>query len=249
MSYPPKPINSEILAALFSRKQASPVFGSIAPSAIDGIARALISSQVRRKVFFSFHYSDIMRVNNVRKAGEFLKDSAKFGVRFIDKSLWETRKLDGEEAIKRLIREGMVGSSVVCVLVGSSTWKRRWVRYEIARSVVEGKGLVAVHLNSLNHHQLGIADLRGWNPLEFMGVSKLSDGTIRLVEQGPNLQWCWYSDYTQAVTTPRYLSGQIVREGVVTPLSAGTLQYDYVLQNGSRNITGWLDLAAKEAGN
>ena len=56
---------------------------------------------IKRKVFFSFHYKDVMRVNNVRQQG-------KIGNRpttFYDWSLWERKRLEGPDALKRLIRE------------------------------------------------------------------------------------------------------------------------------------------------
>jgi hypothetical protein len=66
---------------------------------------------------------------------------------FYDGSLWESRKAEGDEAIKTLIREGVQYTSAVCVLVGTETWTRRWVKYEIARSVMDERGLLVVHIN------------------------------------------------------------------------------------------------------
>jgi MTH538 TIR-like domain (DUF1863) len=56
------------------------------------------------------------------------------------------------------------------ILVGTETWSRPWVRYEIARSVVDKKGLLAVHINNLRHHHRLAADVLGDNPLAFMAV-------------------------------------------------------------------------------
>ncbi|MES5482115.1 hypothetical protein QMZ05_05100 [Bradyrhizobium sp. INPA03-11B] len=62
----------------------------------------------KRNVFSSFHYADVMRVNNVRKSGEFKQTSSDDGRSiegFYDYSLWENRRLNGEDALMRLIRE------------------------------------------------------------------------------------------------------------------------------------------------
>ena len=72
---------------------------------------------------------------------------------FYDSSLWERRQIEGPEAVKRLIREGVQYTSAVCVLIGTQTWSRRWVRYEVARSVIDDRGLLAVHLNGIRHHE------------------------------------------------------------------------------------------------
>src|SRR5690242_5243920 len=96
----------------------------------------------KRKVYFSFHFDDIMRVNNVRQAWKIDHPDALLMRSFYDSSLWETRQLDSPESLKGLIRDGVEHTSAVCVLVGSETWYRRWVRYEIARAVIDGRGLL-----------------------------------------------------------------------------------------------------------
>src|SRR5699024_9299286 len=104
-------------------------------------------------VFFSFHFDDIMRVNNVRNAWKITHADSSSNRSFYDSSLWETRKVTKPEVIQQIIRVGVLGTSAVCVLVGSTTLDRRWVKYEIARAIIDGRGLLAVHLNSIKHHQ------------------------------------------------------------------------------------------------
>lgn len=197
----------------------------------------------RRRAFFSFHFDDVIRVNNVRKAFEFQQPDKVPS--FYDSSLWESRRLEDPDAIKRLIREGVENTSVVCVLVGTHTWLRRWVRYEVARSVIDRKALLAVSVNGLNHHRDRRPHPPGPNPLNYMAVGKMPDGTYRLFEW-KNDGWYRYDDYTLAVTLPAYLPDPLV--GYVTPLSKGTMLYDYVAQQGYKNIGGWIDLAAAMAG-
>ena len=66
-------------------------------------------------------------------------------------SLGKTPVGGSPESLKNLIRDGVEHTSAVCVLVGSETWSRRWVRYEIARAVIDDRGLLAVHLNNIEH--------------------------------------------------------------------------------------------------
>jgi hypothetical protein len=135
---------------------------------------------IKRKGFFSFHYADIMRVNNVRQSWKVNCPGRDDKRQFFDRSLWESVQRKNPEGLKNLIRTGMAHASVVCVLVGSETWCRPWVRYEIARSVIDKKGLLAVHINSLRHHQRVVPDGHGDNPLDYMAVGCPKQGVYFL---------------------------------------------------------------------
>lgn len=207
----------------------------------------------RRKTFFSFHYADVFRVNNVRNAFKIYNPPTSANLTFFDSSLWESRKLEGDEALKRMIREGVQNTSVVCVLIGSETWEREWVRYEIARSVIDRKGLLAIDINGLNHHLDGTSHTRGQNPLSVMAVGKMRDGTYRLFEQRWDIDsgswkfgWFRYAKYTGPVDLPEYLPDPVVDH--VSALDIGTMRYDFVQQQGHKNIGGWIDLAGARAG-
>ncbi len=102
-----------------------------------------------RKVFFSFHYQkDIFRVNVVRNS-HIVEGTSAAG--FHDASLWEEAKLKGDKAVKDLIDRGLEGTSVTCVLIGQDTAQRRWVTYEIERSVQRGNGLLGIHLANIRN--------------------------------------------------------------------------------------------------
>jgi len=202
----------------------------------------------RRRAFFSFHYKDVIRVNNVRKC--FGSEDRSSG--FFDASLWERKKLENDDAVKNLIRDGVHNTSAVCVLVGTETFQRRWVKYEIARSVIDERGLLAVHINGLNHHERRAPDPRGFNPLQHMGVYRAPNGNIYLAEAvwvqqtllTGHWEWKAYGDYISSVPVPNYMPLPVLG-GAVIPLSAHTVEYDYAAQNGSKNIGGWIDLAAQ----
>ena len=199
----------------------------------------------RRKAFFSFHFDDVMRVNVVRNAFKIYYPQNTILPTFYDSSLWEARKLESDDSLKNLIRGGVECTSVVCVLIGTSTWTRRWVKYEIARSVIDEKGLVGIHINGVNHHQTKLPHIRGLNPISQMAVGKMVDGTFRLFEKTPR-GWERYKDYLASIKLPSYLVEPQV--GYVTALNFGTREYDFTLQNGHINIGGWLDMAATDAG-
>ncbi len=201
--------------------------------------RGLLGDFLTRRAFFSFHYADIMRVNNVRNAWKLDEGRAAL----IDASLWESKKTESSENLKATIRSGMNGTSVVCVLVGTETWARRWVRYEIARSDVDEKGLLAVHVNGINHHQRKQPDPLGANPLDHVGVFDPGDGNVFLMETD-GVVWRSYLDYVQPVKWPKYLP-RMPRTYV--PLSAGAREYDW-RSNGKDLIGSWVDSAATQVG-
>jgi Thoeris protein ThsB, TIR-like domain len=216
-----------------------------------------VPAPVKRKGFFSFHYVDIMRVNNVRNTWKINCPGREDKRQFYDRSLWESVQRENPEGLKDLIRRGMEHASVVCVLVGTETWSRPWVRYEIARSMIDKKGLLAVHINGLRHHQRLTSDAHGENPLYHMGVGCPKRGTYFLYERvgRPVLQygqvvwqWNWqkYSKFASPVSVPKYM--QAPNEGEVAALSKVTAIYDYVAQQGHKNIGFWIDKAALHVG-
>lgn len=209
----------------------------------------------KRKGFFSFHFDDLLRVNNVRNAWNISHPDRAVMRNFYDRSLWESTRLRNPEGLKNLIRRGMVHSSAVCVLVGTQTWSRRWVKYEIARSVIEGKGLLAIHINGLKHHKRLQPDVLGFNPLHLMGVYKSPDGKYYIYENRSVVntltgqtewQWLEYNDYTLPVRLPKYLREPSI--GYVMPLSQGAQEYDYVNDIGHKNLGSWIDTAVNRAG-
>ena len=100
-----------------------------------------------RRVFFSFHYQrDLWRVNVVRNSAMVEGVSA---AGFHDQSLWEETEKKGDDAVRRLIDTGMVGTSVTVVLIGAETASRTFVSYEIEKSVARGNGLLGVRINNI----------------------------------------------------------------------------------------------------
>ncbi|MGD0798406.1 MAG: TIR domain-containing protein [Acidobacteriaceae bacterium] len=100
-----------------------------------------------RKVFFSFHYQrDLWRVNVVRNSG-LIEGVASAG--FHDASLWEETQKKGDDAVKRLIDSGLNGTTVTVVLVGAETAGRKYVTYEIEKSIGRGNGLLGIYINNI----------------------------------------------------------------------------------------------------
>jgi hypothetical protein len=115
-----------------------------------------------RKVYFSFHFDrDSWRVAQVRNCNVV---SGYEKNPFYDKADWEAIKQKGDTAVQRWIEEQLKGTSVTVVLIGKETASRRWVKYEIARSIELGKGLLGIDISKINN-SLGETDETGVNPL------------------------------------------------------------------------------------
>jgi hypothetical protein len=113
------------------------------------------------RTFFSFYYEeDVQRASVVRNSGA-LKEG---DVEFIDGSLWEKAKAQGDAAIKRLIDDALSRTTVTAVLIGTYTAGRRWVNYEIGESIRLGKGLLGIYIHNIEDFY-GNTAAKGSNPL------------------------------------------------------------------------------------
>ena len=102
-----------------------------------------------RNVFFSFHYQrDIVRVNQIRNLPEIVDASA---AGFKDSSLWEEAKKKSDDAIKKLIDNGLAGTSVTVVCIGNKTAGRKFINYEIQKSIDRGNGILGVQIHHLKN--------------------------------------------------------------------------------------------------
>ncbi len=137
-----------------------------------------------RHAFFSFDYRDVWTTNVVRNSWV-TQDPQAAG--FLDKSLWEESKQKSDAAIKKLIDGGLQGTSVTVVLIGPRTASRKYVRYEMERSLARGNGFVAVHVGGIKD-ACGRTRRRGANPLH--SFFEVRDGTrVRLSDIYPTYDW------------------------------------------------------------
>lgn len=202
-------------------------------------------SPSKRRVFFSFHYqNDIWRVNQVRNSWRFGHENTRDADGFFDASIWEASQRTGPDSLKQLIRNGIKNSSVTCVLVGAHTFERRWVRYEIARSVIKGNGIFTVNIHLLAD-QVGSGSILGANPLDCIGVYNYS-GKFFLAEI-INGNWKTYGDYSQEVYLPA--NWWHPTDANVIPLSHYCPRsYCFVIDDGYANFASWTQHAAANVG-
>lgn len=122
----------------------------------------------RKRVFLSFRGEDKTVVDLFR--GQAKNENTELD--FIDYSLRAPFNSQNAEYIKAGIRERIKQSSVTIVLISESTYKSRWVDWEIRESVRMGKGVVGVRLkddpsvripSAMKEHGFKVV---GWNHSE-----------------------------------------------------------------------------------
>lgn len=120
-----------------------------------------------RRVFFSFHYQrDIMRVNQVRMSNQFIGVPA---AGWADASLWEEAKKKGDATIKKMIDDALHNTSTTVVCIGAATAGRRYINYEIEKSLARGNGILGLRIHHLIAPRIG-ADVAGEVPEKLKAI-------------------------------------------------------------------------------
>jgi hypothetical protein len=147
-----------------------------------------------KRVFFSFHYQDVIdfRANVVRN--HWLTKSDREDAGFFDASIWETAKRESPLALKRLINGELKYTTATTVLIGSETYARRWVRYEIVKSMEKENRILGVHINGIKDKNQRIKRL-GPNPFACLGYKYSDDGRKLHIYELKNGKWVQYQDF------------------------------------------------------
>jgi hypothetical protein len=187
-----------------------------------------------KRVFFSFHYQDVIdfRANVVRQH-KLTKDK---NSGYFDASIWESAKKTGDIALKKLINRELENTSVTCVLVGSNTFNRRWVNYEIIKSIAKGNKLLAIHINGIKGKD-GKTKTKGSNPFYYLGYSYNNTGkriNFHIFMKG---KWVEYTDLAGWTVPEREESmrNKIYRLSTIYPI------YDWVDNDGFNNFASWIE--------
>lgn len=163
---------------------------------------------------------------------------------FFDGSVFEASQRESDDALKAFLRDGLKNTSVTCVLAGKETWSRRWVRYEIVRSVLKGNGLLTVDIDGVQNNKKEIC-AKGADPLSKVGLYRTESGIYFAEWDGS--QWVKYADYTRSIPESE-LWFTAPTDNKVQPISKHCMRYDFAAQNGRKNIADWIETAAAIAG-
>jgi hypothetical protein len=186
-----------------------------------------------RRVFFSFHYQDVIdfRANVVRNHNVTKDNSGGY----FDASLWESTKRNGEISIKRLINSGLDNTTVTVVLIGSETYARRWVKYEIFKSIERGNSILGIHINN-NKCKYGYTRSLGPNPFQHLGLFISADGKKAYPTEWNGQNWVYSNDVDGFPIKP--IANQYWDKN--TQLSEWFVVKDWVADNGYENFASWV---------
>jgi hypothetical protein len=186
-----------------------------------------------KRVYFCFHYQDVIdfRANVVRNHKLTKGKSAGY----FDASIWETAKKTSDLALKRLINGELKNTSVTCVLVGSHTFERRWVDYEILKSFSMGNDLLAIHINGIEGKDGKNKD-NGQNPFYYLGFSFDKTGKNIKLHNYIRGKWVDYEDLGgwEVDEVPENERNIIYRLSTVYPI------YDWIADKGFDNFESWI---------
>ncbi len=193
-----------------------------------------------RRTFFSFHYDrDHWRAWQVRNSWVTKGDRDSRG--FFDSSVFESKKRTSEAALKQFLGDGLSGCGVTCVLAGNQTAYRRWVRYELVRSFISGKGILCTKIHGQGDKQ-GYTDAPGPNPLDHLAFVVTGDRVS--FKELTNGTWTTYADAPgMALSEVRYTLGGRGNHTFSNLFST----YDYKVENGYTNLGAWIEAAARQA--
>jgi hypothetical protein len=191
-----------------------------------------------KRVYFGFHYQDVIdfRANVVRN--HWLTKLHREAAGYFDASLWEEARRKGDVSLKRLINSGLEGTSTTCILIGSQTYARPWVRYEILRSFKRGNAILAIHINSITGKN-GLTKPLGPDPLSHVGVTFSESGLTATLHEKIDGKWHEYAEidgcasYRIDPVADRYRAKGF-HLGNFFPI------YDWIADDGYDNFSAWV---------
>lgn len=190
-----------------------------------------------RRVFFSFHYEkDVWRASIVKNSWVTKPDRKDAG--FIDAGEFEKIKKQGDEAIKRWINSQLEGTSVTVVLIGTKTYSREWVRYEIVKSFDRKNGQLGVYIHKIEDKNKQ-TDYKGANPFEYLLVDINKEGKGKYYEWD-GLKWVLFDKYPDS-------SFNFDKQDRDKSYQFSELYecYDWKDDNGYNNLGNWVEKTTK----
>lgn len=188
-----------------------------------------------KRVYFAFHYQDVIdfRANVVRKHN-FTGGVESAG--YYDHSIWEEAKKTSPLALKRLINAELENTTITAVLIGSETYARRWVRYELMKSVERGNRLLGIHINGIAGKDQKTKS-NGPNPLDYLGIQISDDGKNGKPTEWDGQKWIFYPDLDSFDLNEQ----PVAMRGKNYQLSHWCSTYDWVVNDGFNNFSKWIE--------
>lgn len=190
-----------------------------------------------KRVFFSFHYQDVIdfQANVVRNHWMTKPDREEAG--YFDASIWENARRQGSTALKRLINGGLNNTSNTCVLVGSETYARPWVRYELLKSFRRGNHIFGVHINGIKSKH-GTTKVLGPDPLKYIGVTYSANGQTGTLWELVGNKWVKYDKIDGSANFSSNVTHKFRGNGY--NLGNWYNVYNWITHDGYKNFSSWV---------
>lgn len=195
-----------------------------------------------RRVFFSFDWDDVWRVNQVRNSWV-TKGNYKIAG-FADTAEIEKVKKGTKKEIRKWIDGQLKGTSVTCILIGSKTDESEWVKYEIEKSIEQKKGLLGILIHDLRDVE-GRTDKEGANPLDAYTDNNFGEN-VKNALVGGGVGWGLARLVFPQLTIPATIFGAGL--ALLMPNDDDYRIYDWVEDDGYNNLSNWIEEAAKQVG-
>ena len=101
---------------------------------------------MKRRVYFSFDYRDLFKVNQIRAVPNIVSVAP---AGFSSASVWEEAKEKGGRVVKSIIDTALDDTSVTVVCVAAGVAEDEHINYAIEQSLARKNGLVAVRIHEL----------------------------------------------------------------------------------------------------
>ncbi len=194
-----------------------------------------------RRVFFSFDWDDVWRVNQVRNSWV-TKGNYKIAG-FADAAEIEEAKKRTDKEIRKWIDEQIKGTSVTCILIGGKTDESKWVKYEIEKSIEEKKGLLGVLIHNLKD-AAGKTDKRGANPLGNYNEDNFGEA-VKSALLGGSVGWGLARLVFPQLAIPATIFGAAL---ALLESNDDYRIYDWLEDDGYKNLGDWIEEAAEQVG-
>ena len=195
-----------------------------------------------RRVFFSFDWDDVWRVNQVRYSRDRIAKGRFVDTGFVDAAEIEKVKRKTDYAIEKWIDEQLHGTSVTCVLIGRQTSNSRWVKYEIERSIEKGNGLLGILIHNLKDRSSNTSK-KGANPLENYNENNWGDKVKDTLVHG-GVGW----GLAKIVFPQLAITAAVVAAGYSLLKDDDYQIYDWKDDDGYENLGDWIEEAAQQVG-
>jgi hypothetical protein len=194
-----------------------------------------------RRVFFSFHFQrDAWRVGQVRNC--WVAKANHEATPFLDGVDWEKIQRRGDAAVKGWIDDQISGTSVTAVLIGTETYARPWVRYEIAKSFMRGNGMLGIQIHNQADAQRNTC-VAGPNPFDYIACRVSDHGKQIALFEWDGAKWIPFAKLPSFAA-----SCDRVHWGQFSQLSKYYTIYDWTAGDGYTNVGSWIEAAAKAGG-